>query len=393
MDSWKTVKLGDIATLITSGSRGWAAYYADDGAKFIRMTNLPRHGINLKLDDMKYVKLPGNNSEGSRTRLQEGDVLISITAELGKIGYIPAGIGEAYINQHVALVRLNKDKVAPKMIAYILSITSVRNSLNRRNDSGAKAGLNLPTLQNFLIHIPDLEQQGNIVSILETWDLYIEKLDKKILAKENIKRSLTKSLLSGKIRLPGFDNTWKAVSFDELFKTLQKPKGMKSEVYQTDGSLPIIDQSRHKYQNGFTNDVNYQYDYTDDPVILFGDHSRVVKYINEKVAFGNDGIKLLKPKENLNPRYGYYLLSDYRIPNTGYNRHFKYLVDAEFEIPEHGEQLAIVRLLDTISNTIEAQKIIKRKIEAQKEYLLNKLVTGKLGSDEGFTVARKVEYA
>lgn len=106
-DGWQDVRLGDLTELVTSGSRGWAEYYNDVGDRFIRITNLRRDNIALDLTNLRHVKLPLSSSEGQRTQLKQGDILISITADLGLIGYIEEKPEiPSYINQHIALVRL-----------------------------------------------------------------------------------------------------------------------------------------------------------------------------------------------------------------------------------------------------------------------------------------------
>ena len=179
------VKISDITSFVTSGSRGWASYYADSGALFLRMTNLPKNGIKLLLDDNKYVQLPEKSNEGKRTAVQDGDILISITAELGKIGFVEQlPDSEAYVNQHVCLVRPIKNKVNPKFLAYYLSSQPQRNLLNRLNDSGAKSGLNLSTIAKFPVTLPDKATQEFIVDALEQWDTAIEKTEALIDVKE-----------------------------------------------------------------------------------------------------------------------------------------------------------------------------------------------------------------
>ena len=93
-------KIKDHSEFVTSGSRGWAKYYSDEGARFIRITDLTRDRIVLKNDDIQYVALP-DNVEGKRSRLKPNDILVSITADLGSIALIPKDIQEAYINQHI----------------------------------------------------------------------------------------------------------------------------------------------------------------------------------------------------------------------------------------------------------------------------------------------------
>src|SRR5947209_2255257 len=111
-DDWSIKKLGDVSVFVTSGSRGWAPYYAEDGNRFIRITNLTRGQLALDLSDLKHVQLPDGSSEGQRTRLSSGDILISITADLGLIGFIDEIPPKpTYINQHIALVRPDRHQV------------------------------------------------------------------------------------------------------------------------------------------------------------------------------------------------------------------------------------------------------------------------------------------
>ena len=160
--------LGKLSCLITSGSRGWADYYSETGALFLRMTNLPKEGIKLLLHDNKYVSLPSISSEGKRTSVRQNDILISITAELGKIGFIESDLGDAYVNHHIALVRISSPKAYPKFVAYYLAETHRSNLWQRLNDSGAKAGLNLQTISKYPVTFPSLKQQIAVAEILST---------------------------------------------------------------------------------------------------------------------------------------------------------------------------------------------------------------------------------
>ncbi len=96
----------EMSSIVTSGSRGWAKYYSNSGAKFIRIGNLTRDKIEICLDDIQHVQLP-DKTEGTRTKLEANDVLVSITADLGSIGFVPHDLGEAYVNQHIAMIRFN----------------------------------------------------------------------------------------------------------------------------------------------------------------------------------------------------------------------------------------------------------------------------------------------
>lgn len=101
---WEWVRVWAVSQLITSGSRDWAKYYSESGATFVTMGNLSRGNYQLRLEDIRYVN-PPRDGEGARTRLEENDLLISITGDVGNLGLIPDGFGEAYINQHTCLLR------------------------------------------------------------------------------------------------------------------------------------------------------------------------------------------------------------------------------------------------------------------------------------------------
>jgi type I restriction enzyme S subunit len=68
---WQVAQIGELKPFVTSGSRGWASYYSDRGSLFVRITNLSRDTIYLDLKDSKFVNLPPEANEGTRTQLQE----------------------------------------------------------------------------------------------------------------------------------------------------------------------------------------------------------------------------------------------------------------------------------------------------------------------------------
>jgi type I restriction enzyme S subunit len=159
--SWAWVSLGEITDLITSGSRDWAKHYSSDGAIFVRMGNLSRCHYRLRLDSIQHVK-PPTGGEGTRTSLQAWDVLVSITGDVGMLGLIPEGFGEAYINQHTALVRpcsLLKGRFLPE----VLRSNFVQDQFCAPQ-RGIKNSFRLSDVANVLIPLPPLAEQHRIVA-------------------------------------------------------------------------------------------------------------------------------------------------------------------------------------------------------------------------------------
>lgn len=140
-------------------------------------------------------------------------------------------------------------------------------------------------------------------------------------------------------------------SFDEIFEDVTK-KGtkIKTDEYLKQGLYPIIDQGQSQI-SGYSN--SEQGLFRDVPAIIFGDHTRIIKYVDEPFFMGADGIKVLRCKlPNANYKYLFYALQSVKIPNTGYNRHFKWLKEAQIAYPSDNIQKRVVSVLDSLQAII-----------------------------------------
>ncbi|MBU6387730.1 MAG: restriction endonuclease subunit S, partial [Planctomycetes bacterium] len=189
-EEWDEVRFSALEPFITSGSRGWARYYSDRGELFIRITNMSRATIYLDLDDPRFVKLPTTSHEGARTCVQEGDILISVTADIGIISLVsPIVPKPAYINQHIALIRFPLRRVDSKFAAYYLASSSPQKRFRAITDQGAKAGINLATVRDIPLAVPPtLTEQEAIAGALSDADAWIESLEQLIAKKRQIKQ-------------------------------------------------------------------------------------------------------------------------------------------------------------------------------------------------------------
>ncbi|MBR5486016.1 MAG: restriction endonuclease subunit S [Oscillospiraceae bacterium] len=137
------------------------------------------------------------------------------------------------------------------------------------------------------------------------------------------------------------------VRFTEIFEDVTKRgRKLQTREYKDDGKYAIIDQGQNSIA-GYTDDDDGVF--TDIPAIVFGDHTRVIKYIDTPCYLGADGVKLLKAKiSNPNYKYLYYALLNADIPDTGYNRHYKWLKEVSINLPEEQKQKDIVKALDKV---------------------------------------------
>ena len=127
------------------------------------------------------------------------------------------------------------------------------------------------------------------------------------------------------------------------------------------GKYPIIDQGQSQIA-GYTNLENGLF--KDIPTIIFGDHTRIVKYVDTPFFLGADGVKILKTKVNdADYKYLFYCLQNAKIPNTGYNRHFKWLKEIEIPLPPLEEQRKIAAVLDKVSGLIAKRRTQLDKLD------------------------------
>lgn len=197
---WDITTLEEVSTTVTSGSRDWARFYAESGAMFVRIGNLTREHINFRFESTIYVR-PPRSADGQRTRLELGDILISITADLGIVGVVPDGMGEAYINQHIALVRPNLGAVNPRFVGHYLASPVAQAYISKLNDAGAKAGLNLPTIRGLLTARPERTEQNLIAERLDEIDNRIQNATTESAKLRNLKAGLMEDLLTGRVRV------------------------------------------------------------------------------------------------------------------------------------------------------------------------------------------------
>lgn len=214
---WPRKTLAELGARVTSGSRGWASHYADHGSLFVRITNLNRDDIHLDLTKSRFVDVDPDNAEAVRTRLVAGDLLVSITADIGIIGHVDESVPTpAYINQHIARVRLDPRAADSRFVAYYLSSWEPQRRFVGATDTGAKAGMNLSAVAALTTVVPSLPEQTRIADALSDADGCIAALERLIAKKQAVRQGLMQQLLTGRMRLPGFTEPWAEVTLGEL---------------------------------------------------------------------------------------------------------------------------------------------------------------------------------
>ena len=152
---------------------------------------------------------------------------------------------------------------------------------------------------------------------------------------------------------------WREVEFPDCL--IEEASSNKLKIPGKDflesGKFPIVDQGE-TFIAGYTDDKSKVYT-KKLPVIIFGDHTRILKFVNFSFALGADGVKILVPKEEINAKYLYFAIRNLKLKSLGYSRHYKLLKDKKIPLP----------FSDNKPNLSEQQRIasILEKAEKQKE--------------------------
>ena len=168
--SYPIYQLSNYIEFLTSGSRGWAKYCTNYGKEwFITIKNVKN--CHIAIGNMQSIDAP-KNAEAARTRVQEGDLLVSITADLGRTGVVTKEIANhgAYINQHLVCVRIKQNIVNPVYLAYFMESPAGKKQFISKNQSAVKAGLNFKSINTLKVMIPPIDEQNRFADFVQQVD-------------------------------------------------------------------------------------------------------------------------------------------------------------------------------------------------------------------------------
>ncbi len=316
--------------------------------------------------------------------LKNGDIVITDTAEdftTGKAVEVLNIDFPVLAGQHTFLCR-PKRSFAPGYMGYYLNSPSYHNRLipllnGTKVYSISKANIK----KTFVLYPEKYEEQQMIADCLSSIDELIDAESRKLEALKKYKKGLMQKLFpaKGKIlpewRFPEFKECgeWEACTVDDSFYTIMPPKKLVKSEYKTAGKYPIIDQSK-EYIAGWTDDkesvVSHQ-----RPLIIFGDHTCVLKFVSQSFAQGADGIKILLVNQKLDEKFAYYCLENISLNCDGYKRHYSLLKEFIIRFPNKasGEQRKIADCLSEIDTMIAEQSNKVEQLKTHKKGLMQGL--------------------
>ena len=381
---WRKVKLGDIAEFSNGINFDKGAY--SKGVKLITVSNfgnrfspeydsldeikeeVVRNNDLLSTGDIVFVRSNGNKELVGRC------MLIDNPPE--KVTYSGFCIRARF-----------KDTTDHDPVFWTYHF---KNMAFRRAMSGTAIGANIQNLSQgrlavYETMVPNVEEQKRIANILSAYDNLIENNQKQIKLLEEAAQRLYKEWFVD-LRFPGHEDVaivdgvpegWKKELIGDLIGKVIRSKQVKTAEYQKEGSIPVVDQSRD-FIAGYTNDPETVVN-IGGPVIVFGDHTRVLKYIQFPFAKGADGTQLIvSDNENMPQSLLYYSLIAVDLSNYHYARHFKYLKAESILVPSKEIADEFDRRVAPMLLQIQQLRNIADKAAEARDRLLPKLMSGEL---------------
>ena len=287
-------------------------------------------------------------------------------------------------------------KLLPKYVYYYM--VNIQQQIHNTKKGSGVPHVHGSSITNFLIPVPPIEVQEEIVKILDRFSDYAAELQAELQARKEQYEYYRNLLLSfnpsaygcgtdGEQEMRDTGNTpphlltnvnviWKTIG--EICKVIQAPKKLKRKDYGLIGKYPIIDQGQ-EYVIGYSNQEDALL--PEGEYVLFGDHTRNVKYFKGQFIQGADGVKILKTIEGVRTKYLYQIMKNLKIEDRGYNRHWTVVTPILIPIPPLMVQEKIVAILDRFETLVnDLTKGLPAEIAAVKEqyeYYRNKLLTFK----------------
>lgn len=375
---WTLTELGGLCEIF--GRIGFRGYTVNDivGESEGAITISPSNITNGKMNFSKCTYLSWKKYEESpEIQVQVGDILLVKTGStVGKVATVFNLPEKATVNPQVVV--LKKSKIPFGYLGYQMNFNFVQNQLSSSVVGGALPTLSQKQIAQFRIPVPPSKrEQEAIANALFDIDGLVESLEKLIAKKRLIRKGAMQKLLGPKLRQSG-DATHKELAFDQVFRRVNgKSYQINTSDYKSFGELPIVDQGKD-YIVGYTDASEKRFHCPKEGVIIFGDHTCIVKFVDFDFVVGADGTQILTIVEGHSPLYFYYELENDGIIPTGYNRHFKDLREKKFFAPKLEVQRAIAACLFEMDKEILAIQNQLKKTRLIKQGMMQKLLTGRI---------------
>jgi type I restriction enzyme S subunit len=350
-----------------------------------KLINVSDMYIDTTIDEDRLSLLELRTSDFEANKVIDGDIFFT------RSSLVPSGIAASNIylgkscdvtfDGHLIRFRPNKSKVAPLFAHYLFKTAPIRSQLIARGKSATMTTIGQADVASVTLSYPEKNEQQAIADCLSSVDELMAAQARKVDALKTHKKGLMQQLFpregetKPRLRFPEFQGAgeWEESTVEEVIAGITPPKKLQTADYQPEGEFPIVDQSKDQIC-GWTND-SYAVIAEKLPVIVFGDHTCALKFIDHPFVQGADGIKIFRPKRGIDARFLFFALEANPVVQETYKRHFSTLKEKQllFPDPQSGEQQRIAECLSSLNVLITAEMQNLEALKTHKKGLMQQL--------------------
>ncbi len=398
---WNRNTLGEIYKMeggsVQTGPFG-SQLHESDYTEFGIPVIMPKDIVDDQLDLTNIAHISIVDAERlSQHIVQKNDIVCPRRGEIGKRVIINNENVGAFCGTGCIRLRGNGSILNPLFLFYFLKQPRVVKWIENQAIGATMMNLNTSILNSIPITYPSLSVQNEIVSLLLAHDNLIENNKQRITLLEELAEDIYKEWFV-RLRFPGYESTkflneagnelkpqtgralpidWQRLKLGSVLASIKRKPKLNTDQYLTNGIFPIIDQGE-AFISAFTNEESFVH-YEPLPIVVFGDHTRRIKYLCNPFASGADGTQLLYPKnKSLLPIYFYLAIKNIDLSNFHYARHFKFLKQELMLIPDNNTLLAFNELVTPYFDEINVINAKNLLLQQTRDLLLPRLISGKL---------------
>ncbi|HKV96597.1 MAG TPA: restriction endonuclease subunit S [Gammaproteobacteria bacterium] len=366
------------------GLRAWQ--WTEEGMKVINGTNILLDGTIDVSNTDKFISQSEFEARYRHFEISDGDIVLSSSGTLGKVARIRAEHLPLMMNTSVIRFCSKDPETLHDGYLFAFLRSPLFQALIRAFAvGGVQQNFGPVHLKQIEIPIPPLHLQRGIADILSAYDDLIENNRRRMALLEDAARQLYREWFV-RLRFPGHEHTritngvpegWERCTVANLLAKIEAKPRVPKEEYLPDGPIPCVDQSA-EFIGGYTENTDAAYS-APLPIVVFGDHTRTLKYVDFEFARGADGTQLIFPNDDrISTEYLYLALKEIDLSNYFYARHFKYLKVQEIFLPKRSLVQEFGTCAKSVFEQISTLRNLNRKLRAARDLLLPRLMSGEI---------------
>lgn len=374
--TWQTKKLGDLAVIIDGTHQ--TPKYVNNGVPFYSVENVTANNFS----DTKFISEKVYDQELEYRKIRKNDILMTRIGDIGTAKLINWNVRASFYVS-LALIRCDNSQIIPNYLVQVINSNIFKKEALKRSLLVAFPNkINLGDINKCTLKIPGLAEQERIVGVLEVWDAYLEKLERKIELKEKLKKGLAQQIFSRKLIINDDFSEWNSVKLSNVVSVKKGQQLNREKMYG--GQYPVINGGTEP--SGYVDECNAEENTI--TVSEGGNSCGFVNYIKKPFWCGGH-CYMIDTKDN-SKEYIYQLLKNEEmkikrlrvgsgLPNIQRGDLLNYKVIVSYSLVN---QKQIADILTSCDNEIAILKSKKSQIEQQKKSLLKKLVSGEIRTPE-----------